>query len=280
MVYFQWNKAMIERFLNDPLANSLAVIVLVALVASWVASLVLTLRDEPLPLGKSWYAWLLPLLPLPGIPAAFDLLRTGGLTFVLAAVVFLVLITSIVVPGLRLYGKIDLSLVRDWPRWAIPLLVVGGLAVAGYLTFVDRRANRLRSERRLCARAGKQICHPVRFSTRQCARSDRLSRHSNRVAGSTFRPAGFEKVRRADGVGHGHSGRVLLCLPDFSGAFRDRHDLHVVHLLCGDHDDAAVGIHPAGSAGPGEFTPFWGLPVGRVSSAITQRPARAVHLPA
>jgi uncharacterized membrane protein len=137
MVYFQWNKAMIERFLNDPLANSLAVIVLVALVASWVASLVLTLRDEPLPLGKSWYAWLLPLLPLPGIPAAFDLLRTGGLTFVLAAVVFLVLITSIVVPGLRLYGKIDLSLVRDWPRWAIPLLVVGGLAVAGYLTFVE-----------------------------------------------------------------------------------------------------------------------------------------------
>ncbi len=80
---------------------------------------------------------MIPVISLLGMPAATDLLRTSGLAFVLAAIAFGVLILAIIVPVISLIGKMPQSLGKDWDRWIIPILVIGGLAVAGYLTFVE-----------------------------------------------------------------------------------------------------------------------------------------------
>jgi uncharacterized membrane protein len=38
---------------------------------------------------------------------------------------------------MRLTGKSTNSFVQNWEKWAIPFAAVGGLAVAGYLTFIE-----------------------------------------------------------------------------------------------------------------------------------------------
>jgi uncharacterized membrane protein len=128
---------MINMFMKDPLANSLAVIVLIALVFCWIASLAIILKDSRVDGAQSWHNKLLPVFALLGLPAALDLLQTSGLTLALATVATLVLILNIVIPILRLTRKSTHPLVVDWNKWAVPFLVVGGLAVAGYLAFVE-----------------------------------------------------------------------------------------------------------------------------------------------
>jgi uncharacterized membrane protein len=128
---------MINIFMKDPLANSLAVIVLIALVLCWVASLAIILKDSPVYAANSWHNKLLPVFSLLGLPAVLDLLQTSGLTLALATVATLVLILNLVIPVLRLAQKSTHPLVVDWNKWAIPVISIGGLAVAGYLAFVE-----------------------------------------------------------------------------------------------------------------------------------------------
>lgn len=128
---------MLYTFMKDPLANSLAVLVLVALIASWIASLVIILIDKPVDSARSWHNKLLPLFALLGLPAALDLLQTKGVTMVFASIVMLAFLLSILLPILRLTQKSSHPFVTDWNKWAVPVLVIGGLAVAGYLAFVE-----------------------------------------------------------------------------------------------------------------------------------------------
>ena len=128
---------MINNFMKSPQANSLAVIVLIALVITWFTSLVLSLRDVPVATDKGWYARLLAVISLLGIPAALDLLQIQGTAFFFAAIVFVVFVLNIVIPILRMTGKLSNSLINGWQKWVIPLSVIGGLAVAGYLTFIE-----------------------------------------------------------------------------------------------------------------------------------------------
>lgn len=128
---------MLNNFMKDPLANSLAIVVLVALVSAWVASLGIILKDSRVDAAKSWHNRLLPFFTLLGFPAALDLLQTQGITLAFAVLVTLVLTMSFVIPILRLKQTSSHPLVADWNRWAVPLLALAGVAVAGYLAFVE-----------------------------------------------------------------------------------------------------------------------------------------------
>ena len=128
---------MIDKFMQYPAGNTLAVIVLIALVVTWLTSLILALRDVPVPTNKGWYAWLLPIFTVLGIPAAIDLIQTSGVTFIFAAITFVIFVLNIVIPILRIRGTSSYPLVNDWYKWAIPVAVLGGLIVSGYLTFIE-----------------------------------------------------------------------------------------------------------------------------------------------
>ncbi len=128
---------MINNFTKYSLANTLAVIVLIALIIAWIVSLILSLRDVPVSTNKGWYAKLLPVFSLLGIPAAVDLLETKGVTVIFAALVTIVLLLNILIPILQMIGKSSHPLVTNWYKWSIPISVIGGLAVAGYLTFIE-----------------------------------------------------------------------------------------------------------------------------------------------
>jgi uncharacterized membrane protein len=128
---------MVSNFLKDPVANTLAVIVLAALVISWITSLVIILKDSPVHAAKSWHNKVLPVFALLGLPAALDLLQTSGVTLFFAILVTIALILNIVIPFLRLNEKSLNTFVVDWYKWAVPVISVGGLAVAGYLAFVE-----------------------------------------------------------------------------------------------------------------------------------------------
>jgi uncharacterized membrane protein len=128
---------MITNFTKYSLANTLAVIVLIALIVAWIVSLILSLRDVPIPTNKGWYARLLPIFTLLGIPAVIDLLETRGLTVLFAGLVAIVLLLNIVIPVLQMVRKTAHPFVTNWYKWSIPISVVGGLAVAGYLTFIE-----------------------------------------------------------------------------------------------------------------------------------------------
>lgn len=128
---------MIDKFMQDPLGNTLAVVVLIALIVTWFTSLTFALRNAPVRTDKGWFAWLLPIFTLLGIPGVLDLLRSGGITSVFAALTFVVFVLNIVIPILHIRKKSSQPLVRDWYKWAIPISIVAGLAVSGYLSFVE-----------------------------------------------------------------------------------------------------------------------------------------------
>jgi uncharacterized membrane protein len=128
---------MIQTFMKNPVANSLAIIVLIALVISWIISLVIILKDSPVHDPKGWHNKLLPIFAILGLPAVLDLIQTSGLTLFLAVIVAIALLFNIAVPLLRAAGKSAHPLVVNWYKWAIPVISVGGLAVAGYLAFVE-----------------------------------------------------------------------------------------------------------------------------------------------
>ena len=131
---------MVNNFLNAPQANSLAVLVLIALIITWFTSLLLSLRDVPVQVDQGWYATFLPVFSLLGIPAALDLLQIKGAAFLFAAIVFVVFGLNILIPVLRMTGKLSSTLVSVWQKWAIPVSILGGIAVAGYLTFIEATA--------------------------------------------------------------------------------------------------------------------------------------------
>ncbi|MBK9207190.1 MAG: vitamin K epoxide reductase family protein [Anaerolineales bacterium] len=51
--------------------------------------------------------------------------------------VFIVLLLNIIVPILKTSGKSSHFLVTDWYKWSVLISTIGGLAVAGYLTFIE-----------------------------------------------------------------------------------------------------------------------------------------------
>jgi uncharacterized membrane protein len=131
---------MIDKFMTHPLPNTLAVIVLLALIFSWVASLLLALRDEPVASDAGWYGWWILAAALLGLPGIFDLLQTTGVALFFAVIASLAILANIVVQIMRLAGRSSNGLVRDWPKWAILVLVAGGLAVSGYFVYLELTA--------------------------------------------------------------------------------------------------------------------------------------------
>jgi len=128
---------MLDKFMKYPGGNTLAVIVLIALIITWFTSLILSLRNTPVRTNKGWFAALLPIFAFLGIPAAYDLLQTRGMTLIFAVIVSVVFVLNLVIPILHWRGKPAHALVNDWYKWAIPISVIGGLVVSGYLTFVE-----------------------------------------------------------------------------------------------------------------------------------------------
>jgi uncharacterized membrane protein len=128
---------MIEKFMQHPLPNLLAVIVLLALIFSWFVSIILALKDAPILIGKGWYTKIMLAFSLLGIPAILDLLQAHGIAFVFAVIASLAIIINIAILCMQLVGRTSHSLVKDWSKWAIPILVLGGLAVAGYFVFLE-----------------------------------------------------------------------------------------------------------------------------------------------
>jgi len=130
-------KSMIDIFLRSPLPNTSAVIVLIALISTWLISILLSMGQDPIAADKGWFALLLPVFSFLGIPAAVDLIQTKGATSIYAAAVFIVFILNIVIPIWGITRKKSHPLVRDWYKWSIVISAIGGLIVAGYLTFVE-----------------------------------------------------------------------------------------------------------------------------------------------
>jgi uncharacterized membrane protein len=113
------------------------VIVLLALVISWLVSILLSMRDIPVRTDKGWFVYLLPIFSVLGLPATLDLLQTKGITFFFATIVFIVFVLNILIPILKIAGKLPNLSAADWYKWAVPVAIVGGFVVAGYLTFVE-----------------------------------------------------------------------------------------------------------------------------------------------
>lgn len=128
---------MINIFMKSPLPNTLAVIVLIALAITWFTSILLSLREAPIETEASWFASLIPLFSILGIPAALDLLQTNGLTLVFAASIFIAFMLNILIPILKVFKKASYPLVTDWYKWTILISSIAGLVVASYLTFVE-----------------------------------------------------------------------------------------------------------------------------------------------
>jgi uncharacterized membrane protein len=128
---------MIDTFFKSPLPNTLAVIVLLALVVSWLVSIILSMGERDVRTDKGWFVYLLPVFSVLGLPATLDLLQTKGMTFFFAAIVFIIFVMNILIPILKIAGKLPNLSTADWYKWAIPLAVIGGVTVAGYLTFVE-----------------------------------------------------------------------------------------------------------------------------------------------
>lgn len=128
---------MISIFMRSPLPNTLAVVVLTALIITWLTSIILSLRNVPIETDKGWFATLLPLFSILGIPAAFDLLQTSGATFFYAGIILVIFLLNIVIPVLKISRKSSRPFVADWYKWSILISAIGGLVVAGYLTFVE-----------------------------------------------------------------------------------------------------------------------------------------------
>src|SRR5215510_13486528 len=101
---------MIDNFMRSPQANTLAVLVFISLVITWIISLILSLGEKPMSPDKGWYPRLIPAFALLGIPAVFDLLQTTGLAFLFATIVFIVLMLNIIIPIFRITGKSSLSI--------------------------------------------------------------------------------------------------------------------------------------------------------------------------
>jgi uncharacterized membrane protein len=138
----------LQKFNRDPVANTLAVTVLAALIFSLIAALVIALSSGPAPASKSWFTWALFVFAILGIPSVLDLLQTKGLVFVLALIVAAIFAILIAAPALMGIGKGEGPILKNWFTWAVPLISVAGVIVATYLAFIE-------------ATQGTPICGPV-----------------------------------------------------------------------------------------------------------------------
>jgi uncharacterized membrane protein len=127
---------MIEKFLRNPQTNTLAVIVLVMLLISLIISILLISKDNAVSPGKNWFMKMMFIFTLSGVPAAVDLLQTTGAALVFAVIGFLALFTHILVLILHLSEKNTHPVIKDWFKWSIPVLAIGGVAVSGYFIFL------------------------------------------------------------------------------------------------------------------------------------------------
>ena len=117
--------------------NNLAILVLIFLLFSIVASLIMILRTSPIKTGMNLYTGMIPVFALLGIPGILDLMRTGGVTGSFAFVVFLVLLSFVVFPIFPFVQKNGSRSFQKWWELSIPLIVISGLLIAGYLAFVE-----------------------------------------------------------------------------------------------------------------------------------------------
>lgn len=127
---------MLDYFMLHPLSNALAVIVLIALILGWFMSVILALQHEPVSLSQGRYGKLMLMFSLLGIPAIFDLLQTSGIAFVFAATASLVIVLNIAALIMQFTGKTAPGPVKNWFKWSVPILVLGGLTVSGYFVFL------------------------------------------------------------------------------------------------------------------------------------------------
>lgn len=128
---------MIDIFMRSPLPNTLAVVVLIALIITWFTSIALSISDVLIQTEKGRYAKFLPAVSILGIPAALDLLQTNGVTFLFATIIFIVFILNFLIPILKSSKKSSHTIVKDWYRWSVLFSTIGGLAVTGYITFIE-----------------------------------------------------------------------------------------------------------------------------------------------
>lgn len=128
---------MLDIFMRSPLPNTLAVLVLIALIVSWFTSVILSLNGNASQIENGWFGKLLPLFSLLGLPAAWDLLQTSGITLLFAAIIMIVFALNVVLPILKFSGPYSQPIIRDWYKWTVLISCIGGLVVAGYLTFIE-----------------------------------------------------------------------------------------------------------------------------------------------
>jgi len=126
-----------DSFIRNIQADSLAAFLLVILIISWVSSVVLILRAKPVLKIRSWFTGFIPFVAVVGLPATIDLLRTGGITTTFSLIVLGVLLLNIIIPVVILKQKSVSNWTANWYSWSIPVLVVGGIVVAGYLTYIE-----------------------------------------------------------------------------------------------------------------------------------------------
>jgi len=127
---------MFDIFMKSPVANSLAVAVLLALIFSWFVSLIFAMRSESIQMDQGWYAKLIPGFSFLGILAALDLFRSDGYVVIIVAIVFMVFLANMVIPFLKNRRNSSWKLLQDWYQWSVLITCVGGLLVAGYLSYV------------------------------------------------------------------------------------------------------------------------------------------------
>lgn len=128
---------MIDIFMRSPVANSLAVIVLIALIFVWITSIFLFVRDIPIHAEDGWYTKLLVAVSLLGIPAIMNLIQTKGIALFFASITFIVFLLNIIIPILKTSKKYSHLINIDWLYWSILISTIGGLAVTGYITFIE-----------------------------------------------------------------------------------------------------------------------------------------------
>jgi uncharacterized membrane protein len=134
----------IETFLKDPYPNSLAVLVLTALVITFVISILVSKKKLSINTRQGWYAWLLPSFTLLALPAVFDLLYLEGVALIFASGILLVLLFSIILAFLHISGNFSASLVRDWYKWSIPMTALAGFALTIFVTFLEAAGGELK----------------------------------------------------------------------------------------------------------------------------------------
>ncbi len=128
-----------EQLAADPVANGLAIVVLVLLALSFLMALpsILSLTAKLRRAFARLQPVALVLVSLIGLGLALTLLAGSGsdpLVLLLAAAEFIVFI---VIVGAILWARRQPA----FPTWLVPLTAVSGLAVAGYLAYVELTLN-------------------------------------------------------------------------------------------------------------------------------------------